>query len=250
MKKFECNTCGIRICTAAYQGSRIPVNCTAGDTIAYWHEVKGEEQKLPKLTVEVFDRPDCPTWGNYAAVDKFGKGFYYRSEPEKTDHAWKLPSDHKMANIGKFDPSDWENSLIKRSLKEELPDWVKAGKWGYDTVREEYFKIVSVTPYNVDVAYLEDESTKVIGIPRFNAECVKAHKRKFNDKEMKALVGRTFTTVDGDVSIATDFDRYLESLCIYDEWFNNKKLADSVWQLDGKPCYKFEHLNEKGEWVE
>ena len=31
-----------------------------------------EIAKLPKLTAEVFDRPDCPEWAQYAVVDKDG----------------------------------------------------------------------------------------------------------------------------------------------------------------------------------
>lgn len=33
------------------------------------HEPVTECNQLPKLTVEVFDRPDCPGWAKYAAVD-------------------------------------------------------------------------------------------------------------------------------------------------------------------------------------
>jgi hypothetical protein len=50
------------------------------------------------------------------------------------------------------------------------------------------------------------------------------------------------------VSIATDFDNIMNSICIGSEWFKGDELANSVWQLDGKPCYKLEHL-ENGEWV-
>jgi hypothetical protein len=76
-----------------------------------------------------------------------------------------------------------------------------------------------------------------------------ARKHQFNKKEMQGLVGKVFTTPDGDVSIATDFDNIMNSICICSEWFKSDELANSILQLDGKPCCKLEHL-ENGEWVE
>ena len=38
MRKFECNACGIRICTADYQSGRgMPFMCTNGSTKSQWH---------------------------------------------------------------------------------------------------------------------------------------------------------------------------------------------------------------------
>ena len=36
---------------------------------------------LPKLTSEVFDRPDCPEWAKYAVVDQDGTGVWVASKP-------------------------------------------------------------------------------------------------------------------------------------------------------------------------
>ena len=36
------------------------------------YKPKEEPEKLPKLTQEVFERPDCPEWDKWAAVDKDG----------------------------------------------------------------------------------------------------------------------------------------------------------------------------------
>lgn len=35
-----------------------------------------------KLTQEVFTRPDCPKWANWAAMDTDGRAYWYESEPE------------------------------------------------------------------------------------------------------------------------------------------------------------------------
>jgi hypothetical protein len=60
MKKYQCNACGIRICTAEYQNeSREPFKCTGIFDMYYkpqWKEIV----ELPKLTKKVFDSPDYP----------------------------------------------------------------------------------------------------------------------------------------------------------------------------------------------
>jgi hypothetical protein len=224
----------------------MPCYCLYDKECIGWYEVKEEEQELPKLTAEVFDRPDCPEWAKYAAVDKFGKGFYFQSEPAKTKHAWRIPDDCKLSKIDKFDPYDWENSLITRPAK-ALPDWVQECAIGYDNEQKRYFRVTDIDKKWVDIEYLDDG----IGATCSYADmqnCSEARKRPFYDVEMQRSVGRVFTTAAGDVSIASDFDNYPKILCILGTWFDRKELADSAWLLDGKPCYVLEHLVD-GEWV-
>ena len=84
MKKFECNACGIRICTAEYQiGSGIPFKCTGeSGGKAVWREIK----ELPKLTAEVFDRKDCPEWARYAFVNGWGNCVLLKDKPNLTEY--------------------------------------------------------------------------------------------------------------------------------------------------------------------
>ena len=44
--------------------------------------------RLPKLTAKVFDRPDCPKWANYAAVDRDGIGRVFECEPMAEEDGW------------------------------------------------------------------------------------------------------------------------------------------------------------------
>ncbi len=136
-----------------------------------------------------------------------------------------------------------------------LPDWCKVGAIGYFS--NSYFRIERIDDNNNDVTvvffgYKGDGQCKTLAdyMMTDKEKVTQARQRPFNVEEMQNLVGRIFKTVDGDASIATDFDNIMNSLCIYSEWFKGDELANSVWQLDGKPCYKLEHLNENGEWVE
>lgn len=251
MKKFECHDCIGHCKVTIYRDYITPCSCMHNKKPVDWHEVKEtvtDYSQWPKLTVEVFNRPECPVWANYAAVNKSGRGFYFRSEPEKTEHVWKLPPDHKMVNIGEFDPSDWENSLIKRPPKEDLPDWCKGGKWGYNTETHDYFEIVSIDNVFVNI-YIHGYGPCQQSYGIIREHCIEARKRSFNEKEMRALVGKLFTNSEGDASIATAFDRYLNSIYIYFDSYDSDELAKSDWRLDDKPCYKLEHKNDKGEWV-
>lgn len=89
----------------------------------------------PKLTVDIFDRPDCPEWAKWAAVDEDGKGYLYSSEPARGLHVFHFGLDNDY--IGDYDPSDWQNSLIERpaAKSEAAPehDDVKAPSYYVNT---------------------------------------------------------------------------------------------------------------------
>lgn len=89
----------------------------------------------------------------------------------------------------------------------------------------------------------------VIGIPIFNADCVRANKRTFNDKEMKEIVGKNLET-SGFVKFIYSFDKENRTLEGHDFLYTAKDLFEDDFKFNGKPCFKLEHLNEKGEWVE
>lgn len=71
----------------------------------------------PKLTVDIFDRPDCPEWAKWAAVDKSGECYVYRDKPFIVLLTWQCPSNYSAKHIGDYDPTDWQNSLIERPAK-------------------------------------------------------------------------------------------------------------------------------------
>lgn len=80
--------------------------------------VKANNQ-LSKLTSEVFNRPDCPDWAKWAAVDCDRKACFYSHKP-KCDNMLQmwLPGgvtvEFKKIRGSEFDASDWRNSLIER----------------------------------------------------------------------------------------------------------------------------------------
>ena len=70
------------------------------------------EREHPKLTVDIFNRPDCPEWAQYAAVDADGSGHVFVNKPERGVLSWR-----RCSYIGVYDASGWEDSLIERPAK-------------------------------------------------------------------------------------------------------------------------------------
>lgn len=73
------------------------------------------EQRLPRLTVDVFCREECPEWAEYAAVDADGDAYWYAGKPRPLGAAWYQGGGYRASQIGpRYDASDWKNSLIER----------------------------------------------------------------------------------------------------------------------------------------
>lgn len=74
--------------------------------------------KAPKLTTEIFNRPNCPKWAQWAAVDADGIAVFYEEIPILGGSRWfdRGENSHKVHG-GLYDASDWENSLIERPKK-------------------------------------------------------------------------------------------------------------------------------------
>jgi hypothetical protein len=125
--------------------------------------------------------------------------------------------------------------------------WVKVGEWVYSTVYKEYVQISDIDEFNVS---FNSSACCSVGHKSFLEDYVPARKRKFNEKEMRGLVGKVITDVEGDATLITDFDNVTKNIRFLGEWWKSDELADSTWKLDGKPCFKLEHLDEKGQWVE
>lgn len=70
--------------------------------------------KLPKLTTDVFNRPKCPKWAKWAAVDESGECYVYSNKPSINHLAWLWSLVGRCKYIDDYDPSDWKNSLIER----------------------------------------------------------------------------------------------------------------------------------------
>lgn len=188
---------------------------------------------LPKLTAEVFDRPDCPVWAKYAAVDECGSVRLFSDAPWLGASCWNWSHGEVTQLFGvKFDASDWQNSRIKRSTKaafdkllkncaeqqankilqkarrhrlseqyhnapekKTLPDWCKVGKWVYAICLE------SGTGDFFKIREIRTEADIILKVGEgetdwllFGNHIFPARLRPFNADEMKALVGKVLTS--------------------------------------------------------
>ena len=128
------------------------------------------KSEYPKLTVEVFNRPDCPEWACFAAVDKNGEAHFYSRKPlsdsvyscwyiawcTDRDNLLRIESDRRAVH---FDASDWKHSLIQRPVK-ELPKLTQTSFHSPDCPKEA--AKLKVFPANHVVAL--DKDDKVLSV--------------------------------------------------------------------------------------
>ena len=218
------------------------------------HEPATECSRLPKLTTEVFNRPDCPKWAKYAAVNANGKVVLFSDIPNCRDNGWSViwhstSTQDDILDDVLFDFSDWQNSLIERPAT--LPDWCKVGAI---VLKHEYMEIVEITDNGVKCKYLEATEdgtagkTSVISTD-YLITGYPARLRPYNADEMKALVGKSLKHSTG-VYLVTAFEYKWDQVNIESVWRDSSELAELWTQLDDKPCGVLEHLNDEGEWVE
>ena len=88
-----------------------------------------EKSKHPKLTVEIFNSPECPEWANWAAVDEDGRAAWYSERPEIARFSWCLKENTDRyewiktpshISFRRYDSSEWMLSLIERPHREHL----------------------------------------------------------------------------------------------------------------------------------
>ena len=209
-----------------------------------------ECNQLPKLTAEVFDRPDCPEWAKYAAVDSNGDTYYFEQEPYIDAGQWKSENIKWQYIYCTFDPTDWQNSLIERPAK--LPEWCKVGEWVYCTQTGNYGKILSVDAEQVNIQLSSNEtfSAKTNMMLKYGKA---ARLRPYNADEMRGLVGKVVTTSSGRhctlVTACKQEYSVIEPQVMLNKWLYATDLLNGGNTIDGKPCGKLEHF-ENGEWVE
>ena len=209
--------------------------------------------QLPKLTAEVFDLPDCPEWAKYAAVNADGKVAIFSAMPGSTYTGWKVVFNNTdiqadVLECGKFDPSDWQNSLIERPVK--LPEWCRVGDFVYERNTKCYFKIKSI--YGDGIRLQDPDNEDVVSnlyIEFFMAQNpIQARLRPYNAEEMHELLGKYIENAR-EVMLVTIYDKkdnMVEAGGI--NWYDAERLFNEC-TINGNPCGKLEHLNEEGEWV-
>lgn len=261
MRKYQCNACGICICSAEYQdGSGVPFKCTYV-TDRYckpqWEEIEREVANLPKLTAEVFDRPDCPEWAKYAAVDGCGRGFYYEAfpRPHKQGRFFLLSTVYgKSQRIpGKFDGANWINSIVIRQEKSSLPDWCKVGEWVYypeEMGHGVYLKISEIKTGFVHAKEKDDYDPWRMSYKHICEHAKPARLRPYNAEEMKPLVGRVLngSSQSNPFSFLVVYAEGDGSFVESHRFRYTAKELKGYFTIKGKPCGVLEHL-EEGEWV-
>lgn len=219
------------------------------DLLLSLHETTKDCSQLPKLTVEVFDRPDCPKWAKYAVVDLDGTGSYFESKPSLLSWCpwWDRTTKHCIIdNLGNWDASDWQNSLIERPVK--LPDWCKVDAIGWHK-RCGYFKVTYIDDVSkrVDIQQVEDNSKGYLSFHTVCNETVQAHLRPYSAKEMQGLIGKVVSNERGDMFLVTAFVAADGGgVCVDGVVYDANDLFE-CYTINGRPCGVLEHLDEEGE---
>lgn len=126
----------------------------------------------------------------------------------------------------------------------QLPDWCKVGEYVFDS--QYGYGIVansSATYCNVKFCDFSAEYH-----PDLFSELKQARLRPYNADEMKALVGKVICTNDDKTFLVLV---YSYNTVLFGDILHTAEdlILDRYKFQDGKPCGKFEHL-ENGEWVE
>ena len=219
-------------------------------------EAESSSSQLPKLTAEVFDRPDCPEWAKYAAVDEDGEAVFFEKMPyQATKTCGCFLRDCQDAIIpGTFDSTDWQNSLVERPAK--LPDWCKIGGWVYYPKdmgngvyldRGVYLKISEIKMGFVYAREKDGYDPWQISHEHICKYMKPARPRPYNAEEMQKLVGKVLELA-GNRDLVTSYDEDSESVYADAMWMNSDELLSNGYTIDGGLCGVMEHL-EDGGWV-
>lgn len=201
-------------------------------------EWEDDNVKAPALTEEVFSRPDCPKWAQYAAVDFGGMAYWYEHAPIATGGEW-FEGGGSCQEIGMYDSSNWSKSVIARPANTVwLPYWCNQGSYVYSKAKDKYAIITDIVGDSEDI-YLCDSRSEVsppIDKSSFlkNWEYVNVVPYEWFD--IRNLVGRT---IRSKTFIATvmGYDHEKKSVLVNNMWMKPHDLIlHGFFKGDGKPC--------------
>lgn len=226
----------------------------------------------PKLTAEELARRgiEWPEWAGYAALTSYGSADFFETMPKLNIITFCPEIGSQHCEIpGKWDASDWKNSLIRRPEKKAvLPDWCKVGAWVYLDGR--YGKIKSIGNW-----LNTENGSKGFACKPLNPNLREARLRPWTFEEapisLKVKVDDPYETgFESCTSIVCDLIdelshddnmrdvRFKERDCIYWEDSENKletgrfisakEMMEDYEQLDGSPCGILEHREGEG-WM-
>lgn len=254
MKKWICmsDECRCRCEVGIMLDAMTPHKCPYISTnTPDWQEMnEPATATLPKLTAEVFDRPDCPEWANWAAITPHGSLLFFEKKPIITKNEinfenWKTGKRWYYDGWWCDDPSDWQNSLIERPAK--LPGWCKVGEWVYHDSDGYYYTVKSIDIENDNIQIIDEESEYTYTANEIKTFFSQARLRPYNAEEMKALVGKVLEHEDKTSLVIACLGNGLIRAGV--KWVSAERLIEEGYTLDGKPCGKLTH-KEGDDWVE
>ncbi len=250
MRKFECNMCGCFSCGAETIFDVPPDQCLYGRSASAWQPVESKPQ-LPRLTAAIFDHPDCPVEAKIAVINGNGWihfGTYESATPADTVE-WYGVAPGKWLHVdqekfGRFDPSDWKSSLVKRPAK--LPEWCRVGEWVY---REESpdddmpfdFAFGQIT--SIDGRWIVVDGHGIV------------HVKHLSPARLRPWTNATLPPIPFAVKIKNNQDHFRTTVTAASTagvWLGGAtkaigyaELMDECEQLDGQPCGVLELAERK-----
>lgn len=256
MKKWKCNGCEQH---HEIKSENHPQYCIDFGIANYHDWCEMNEEKLPKLTAEELQKRgiEWPEWADGAVVHSNESASFYCSEyihifcPYECKEDWFINTNGKFEKIpGKWDASDWKNSLIKRPEKQTvIPDWCKVGALCWNS--QEGYGIVSETTFvagvvNVKFFKEKEEISHIID--------------NLSEAHLYAWTHKTIPNLPFAVNLkfSSHFTDTITTCSLSGVWFARHShemvafsaLMDIAIMFDGSPCGKLTHKNENGEWVE
>lgn len=192
--------------------------------------------KAPKLTEEVFNKPNCPKWAQWAAVDGSGKAYWYRYRPrllEGGSPAWVCSAVEDFGGYvlieQSFDSSDWENSLIERPKKApEIGFYYSPSKSLYYY----YYVGLNKDPYKARICGSNGDYE---ALP---TDAYRIKKQSYSEEE---LIGKVVKTIKGYTPayyVITCAAHGLIDLGACECPVEKSTLELDYTFLDGSPCFK------------
>lgn len=186
--------------------------------------------KAPKLTEEVFNKPGCPEWAQWAAVDSSGLALFYETKPIFTGSRWSAASFGTCTRVisgGYYDATDCEHSLIERPKKSpEIGFYYSPSKALY------YYVGLNKDPYK---ALICGSNGDYDALP---TDAYRIKKQSYSEEE---LIGKVVKIIKGYTPM------YYVITCAAHDLINlgacecpveKSALELDYTFLDGSPCFK------------
>ena len=157
--------------------------------------------------------------------------------------------------FSEFRTPKWERVPDESEQKSEttLPDWCKVGEWVYSIPAQKYDKIIAIQDFRIVTremkyteCYINDGN---VVQARFRPWTFEEAPAVLKVKDPHGLALAYLSPFGGKYIIAYHHPDEYEKIKLGEVTFTFSAFADIFTQVDGKPCGKFEHL-EDGEWVE